>query len=383
MAESPWRMLRATLVPHRRSIALFAVVLTIATAIPLGTALLLTRFIRLAIQAAPASRLVPLALAYAALGLVSSATTVTVTWRATIVAWKITNGLRHDLTDAVLRADLSFHRDRTPGELVSRVDADITAMAQFISSVVAQVIAIVALAVGAVIVATVVEPILAPALAFCLVGVGVITYALRNRSVAETVAERTVEADVMSAAEQYLAGAEDVASLGAGRHGVARVGDHSARLVNAARLRVKEQMTMQGIIKVSIGAAEIVMIAFGALMARRGSLDIAGVVLGFRLVQSVSNKFDHLTWRLQDAQGASGAATRVMALMDDRREVAGGNTTLAPSHDGPENPEAADGGIRITFESVSLVYDDETGTSKREISQTDRDRSRIAHRFRN
>ena len=363
MAESPWRMLRATLVPHRRSIALFAVVLTIATAIPLGAALLLTRFIRLAIQAAPASRLVPLALAYAALGLVSSATTVTVTWRATIVAWKITNGLRHDLTDAVLRADLSFHRDRTPGELVSRVDADITAMAQFISSVVAQVIAIVALAVGAVIVATVVEPILAPALALCLVGVGLITYALRNRSVAETVAERTVEADVMSAAEQYLAGAEDVASLGAGRHGVARVGDHSARLVNAARLRVKEQMTMQGIIKVSIGAAEIVMIAFGALMARRGSLDIAGVVLGFRLVQSVSNKVDHLTWRLQDAQGASGAATRVMALMDDRREVTGGNTTLAPSHDSPENPEAAGGGIRITFESVSLVYDDETGTS--------------------
>ena len=351
MVGSPWRLLGSLLRPQWRSVAVFGLVLSIATAIPLAAAILLARFVRLAIEQAPTHRLVPVALAYAGLGLLSSGLTVAVTWRATIAAWNITNGLRHDLADYVLRADLSFHRDRTPGELVTRVDADITSMTQFLSTVVAQLIAIVALAIGAIVVALVIEPVLAPALIVSCVLVGSVTYALRNRSVAQTVVERAAEADVMSVAEQYLAGADDVAALGAGRHGVARVGERSARMVDAARARVKEQMAMQGAIRVSIAAAQALMIGYGAIAVARGSLDVAGVVLGFRLVSTVSDKVNHLTWRLQDAQGASGAAHRVFELVEERRIVASGDAQMPP------------GAVELRFERTELIYDDEAGTN--------------------
>lgn len=351
MADSPWRMLASLLRPHWRLLAAFAAVLTVATTIPLAGSLLLSRFVRLAVESAPTDRLVSVALGYALCGLLSSVLTVAVTWRATVAAWGITNGLRHDLTDYVLRADLGFHRDRTPGELVTRVDADVTSMTQFLSTVVAQLVAIAALAVGAVIVALVVEPVLAPPLITGCVFVGWVTWAMRNRSVEQTVVERTAEAEVMSVAEQYLAGADDVAALGAGRHGVARVGLASARMVDAARLRVKEQMTMQGCVRVSVAAAEVLMIGYGAVALSRGSLDVAGIVLGYRLVSTVSSKVDHLTWRLQDAQGASGAATRVMELVAERRVVASGSASM------PTGP------VQVRFDSTSLVYDDESGTN--------------------
>ncbi len=351
VGESPWRFLSALMRPQWKALAVFGAVLAVATAIPLATSLLLSRFVRLAVKGAPGSQLAKLAIAYTLLGFLASGMTVLVTWRATIAAWSITNSLRHDLAEYVLKADLGFHRDRTPGELVTRVDADITSMTEFMASVVAQIIAIAAIGIGAVLVSLMVEPVLAPALAVAFVGVGFVTYRVREKSVEQTVIERAAEADVMSAVEQYLSGADDIAALGAGKHGVARVGERSGVMVAASRARVKAQMSMQGIIRMAVATAEVWMIGFGGVALRRGWIDVGAIVLGFRLVMVVASKVDHLTWRLQDAQGASGAARRVLELVQEQRVVVSGLGRL------PEGP------LGVSFENVELIYDDEEGTN--------------------
>jgi ATP-binding cassette, subfamily B, bacterial len=351
MAGSPWRFLIALMRPQWRAIAIFGAVLTVATAIPLATSLLLARFVRLAVAGAPGSQLAKLAIAYTVLGFLASGMTVLVTWRATIAAWSITNSLRHDLAEYVLKADLGFHRDRTPGELVTRVDADITSMTEFMASVVAQLIAIAAIGIGAVAVSLFVEPVLAPALAIAFVCVGFVTWRVREKSVEQTVIERAADADVMSAIEQYLAGADDIAALGAGKHGVARVGERSGVMVAASKARVKAQMSMQGIIRMTVATAEVWMIGYGAVAMQKGWADVGAIVLGFRLVMVVAGKVDHLTWRLQDAQGASGAATRVLELVQEQRIVVSGSERL------PEGP------LGVSFENVELIYDDEEGTN--------------------
>jgi ATP-binding cassette, subfamily B, bacterial len=337
--------------PQWRALAVFGAVLAAATAIPLATSLLLSRFVRLAVAGAPGSQLAKLAIAYTVLGFLASGMTILVTWRATIAAWSITNSLRHDLAEYVLKADLGFHRDRTPGELVTRVDADITSMTEFMASVVAQIVAIAAIGIGAVLVSLIVEPVLAPALAVAFVFVGFITIRVREKSVEQTVAERAADADVMSAIEQYLAGADDIAALGAGKHGVARVGERSGVMVAASRARVKAQMSMQGTIRMAVATAEVWMIGYGAFALQRGWLDVGAIVLGFRLVMVVAGKVDHLTWRLQDAQGASGAARRVLELVQEQRVVVSGLALL------PEGP------LGVSFDNVQLIYDDEEGTT--------------------
>ena len=330
---------------------MFGAVLAAATAIPLATSLILARFVRLAVAGAPSSQLAKLAIAYTVLGFLASGMTVLVTWRATVAAWGITNSLRHDLADYVLKADLGFHRDRTPGELVTRVDADITSMTEFMASVVAQIIAIAAIGIGAVLVSLFAEPVLAPALVIAFACVGYVTYRMREKSVHQTVIERAADADVMSAIEQYLAGADDIAALGAGKHGVARVGERSGVMVAASRARVKAQMSMQGIIRMTVATAEVWMIGYGAVALRKGWIDLGAIVLGFRLVMVVADKVDHLTWRLQDAQGASGAARRVLELVQEQRVVVSGLSQLP------------DGPLSVSFDNVELIYDDEEGTN--------------------
>lgn len=346
MPSTPGRLLVALLRPHRRSLALYGASLSAATALPLAGAFLLTRFARLAVAGAPLAELVVTGLAFAATGLVSSVATVLVTWRGTVLAWQITNGLRHELAERVLHADLAFHRDRTPGELVTRIDGDVDLMTTFLATVVAQVIAMVALAVGAVALAAVVEPVLVPALAIGLGVVAVVAWRVRNLSVAETIAERAAEAAVMSEVEQYLTGADDVATLGAGAFAVDRVAQRSDHLVTAAGEQVGAQMRSQTRIRVALVVVQAGVVGYAVLLLGRGGLDLAGVLLGFRLIQLVATRLDHLSWRLNEAQGAAGAAQRVIELLADHRPPAPSSASL------PAGP------LDLCFDRAGLVYDD-------------------------
>jgi ATP-binding cassette, subfamily B, bacterial len=344
--DSQWRLIGGLLRPHRRELILYGAVLALATAVPMGSSLVLSRFVRLAIERAPSSRLAPLAIAYAALGLAASVMTIITTWRSTLLAWRITNDLRNDLASYVLHADLSFHRDRTPGELVSRVDGDITAMTEFLATVVARVIAIVALGIGAVLVCAVVEPAIAPAVAVGLLFVGAVTWSQRDTPTPATVADRAAEADTLSTAEQYLAGADDIAALGASNYAISNMADKVTVAVLAGRKRVRAQMMMQGAVRLALAGAEFIVIAYGAIVLRRGLVDVAGIVLAFRLVLAVRSPVEQLIWRLQEAAGASGAATRVLELVGEQRTIIGGDARL------PAGP------LGVSLQDARLVYDD-------------------------
>jgi ABC-type multidrug transport system fused ATPase/permease subunit len=50
------------------------------------------------------------------------------------VGWTATNALRADFALHLLRLDMSFHNTRTPGELIERVDGDVTALANLLSA---------------------------------------------------------------------------------------------------------------------------------------------------------------------------------------------------------------------------------------------------------
>jgi ABC-type multidrug transport system fused ATPase/permease subunit len=56
------------------------------------------------------------------------------------LGWNATNALRRDLALHCLRLDLSFHKLHTPGELIERVDGDVTALANYFSRFVLQIL---------------------------------------------------------------------------------------------------------------------------------------------------------------------------------------------------------------------------------------------------
>ncbi len=349
MDRSHWRLLWSLASPRWRSFALYGLVLSAATALPIAASFVLAAIVQGAIDGAATRDLVILAGIYAVLGLVRSGMQVAVSWRATALAWDVTDELRHDLARLVLEADLAFHRDRSPGELVTRADADVTEMTRFFSSIVARVVAVVVMAIGAAVVMAIVEPANALPYAVVMTIVLAVFWAQRDWGVAAAVRGRTAEADEMSIAEQYLSGAVDVASLGAGRHGVARLATAIEARVVADRQRVVGQFVGMGAVRVVTVMAMVVMIVWSSWRVSTGAADVASVVLAYRFVDILRQPIEVLGWRLLDSPGAVGSAQRVLALLAAQTRVQTGTEVL------PEGP------LAVSFDAATLVYDDDEG----------------------
>ncbi len=66
--------------------------------------------------------------------------TVAVSYLGNDVSWRSTNLLRGDLLKHCLRLDMRFHNLKTPGEMIERIDGDVTHMSNFFSMFIIKVI---------------------------------------------------------------------------------------------------------------------------------------------------------------------------------------------------------------------------------------------------
>src|SRR5437868_3356737 len=138
--------------PEWRRALLLGVLLLASTALQLLNPQLLRLFIDQATTGAPVPDLARIALAFMAIALVTQIIAAIGQYVGEDLGWAATNTLRADLALHCLRLDLTFHKARTPGELIERVDGDVTALANFFSQFVIRVLGNVILMLGVLIV---------------------------------------------------------------------------------------------------------------------------------------------------------------------------------------------------------------------------------------
>src|SRR5215210_8419547 len=127
--------------PQRRRVAALAALLLSSIALQIANPQLLRYFIDTAQN--PQSELRSLFVAaslFIGIALATQLLSLGATYVSEIVAWSATNDLRSDLALHCLRLDMVFHKGRTPGELIERIDGDVTALANFFSQFVVRVL---------------------------------------------------------------------------------------------------------------------------------------------------------------------------------------------------------------------------------------------------
>src|SRR5437762_4722114 len=135
-----------------RGTALLAALILASIGLQLLGPQLLRAFIDSAIGGAALESLATLALAFVAVALVTQVLTAWSQYVGEDLGWSATNALRADLALHCLRLDLSFHKARTSGELIERIDGDVTALAAFFSRFIVNVLANVVLLIGVLVV---------------------------------------------------------------------------------------------------------------------------------------------------------------------------------------------------------------------------------------
>src|SRR5256712_344616 len=148
----PYRQHREFLVTYLRPqlprVALLTVLLFTGIGLQLLTPQIVRRFIDAARAGAAVEALARLAFAYLAVAVAGQIISVLSVYSGENVGWTATNTLREALALHCLRLDLSFHNAKTPGEMIERVDGDVTQLSSFFSQFVIRVVGNAVLLVG-------------------------------------------------------------------------------------------------------------------------------------------------------------------------------------------------------------------------------------------
>lgn len=267
---------------------------------------------------------------YLAVVVIGQAFGVLVVWWATRSAWSVTNRLRLELTGHVLSLDHEFHRTHTPGELISRVDGDVTSVSDFLGKVLPKIAGSTLLVLGIVGVLTAVDWRLGVAmLAYFFLALAVVAGS-RHRSVSESADEMSALGRLFGGIEERLTAAEDLRANGAGAHAMWRYTDDAAHYMRQSLRRAMAFMRMWWTVEAAVVGGLAAAIAGGAWLVGRGSITVGTAFLLFQYVQLISRPLDEMVQELQTVQKANGAMVRVAELMDVRPTVVDRGTTSPP-----------------------------------------------------
>ncbi len=350
MSEQPtsrWRALLALLRPDSARWVSLGLLIAASSALALAGPLVVRSIVDQATDGATSAKLTRLAVGYLVIAVAAQTITVTVTWFATITAWRTTNAVRLRLARHVLGLDHAFHRAHTPGELIQRVDGDVTSVSEFLGRVVPRAFGAAVMVVGMIMVLAVLDWRLAlGTLVYTAMSVGVVVRG-RHRAVGEASAEMGSYAQLYGGIEERLTAAEDIRSNGAAEHAMFHFVCDSAAALSSSVRRENAFLRMWWAVQTSVAGGSVVALIASSVMVGRGLISIGTAFLLFQYVMLLSRPLEDVVDQLETVQKANGAMVRVIDLLAVRATIPDEGRTSPPP-----------GPLSVTFDHVSFAYTD-------------------------
>jgi ATP-binding cassette subfamily B protein len=263
------------------------------------------------------------------------------------VGWQATNRLRSDLALHCLRLDMSFHKTHTAGEMIARIDGDVSVLANFFSQFVMIVVGNLLLLLGVLVLV---------ALADWRIGLALTIYALITLLVLRRVqgiavptfkTYRQIVAEISSFWEERLTGTEDIRANGAVGYVVRRHVQFLRHLKAKGQASQLMGRTFQSVLEFfsSIGLATA--FAFGAYLLHAGAITIGTLYLVYYYTNMLSSYLGQLTEQINDLQSATAGIERIRELYYTSSKI---------DNDGKDHLPG--GPLGVEFRDVSFGYEE-------------------------
>jgi len=341
-----WRLLVNYLKPQWSRVAWLATLVFSSIGLQLVNPQVIRFFIDATQARGPLRTLVIAAGLFIAIALVQRIVAFYATYVAENVGWTATNALRADLALHCLRLDMSFHKKRTPGEMIERIDGDVTALANFFSQIVIKVLGNAILIIGILL------------LLFredWRVGLGLTVYSLltvfvlsllQNIAVSKWAAERQVYAETFGFLEERISGTEDIRAAGAESYVMMRLYQFLRRMLQTNRTAdMMSNLTFAStntlyVIGYTVG------LALGAYLYSQKQVSIGAAYLIVFYIGMLSKPLESIREQVQDLQEATASMERVEELLHTQREIQETARAALPA-----------GKAQVEFRAVSFSYD--------------------------
>jgi len=357
----PYQQLLARyLKPQQTQVVLLATLLFVGIGLQLLNPQVIRYFIDTAETGGAQNALLLAALLYIGFSLAQRGLALWADYVAQNVGWRATNGLRHDLALHCLRLDMPFHKTHTPGELIERIDGDVTALANFFSQFSLHVLGNALLVVGL--------------LAFIYredwrAGLGLTLYALamllllfgvQRFTAARWKSARQARAEMFGYLEERISGAEDIRAAGAEAYAVHRLlGLLRASLERGRAAFVTENLVF-GLTNLFFVSGYAAGLALGVYLYSQGQASIGTAYLVVAYVGMLSTPLHRLREQVQDLQQATASIERVNELLTIQPHVTSGKSATRVARDLPPSTfhlPLSTGPLSVEFNQVSFAYD--------------------------
>jgi ABC-type multidrug transport system fused ATPase/permease subunit len=343
--RSYWNLLSVHIRPQRGRFALLTALIFGSIGLRIVAPQIMRKFIDSALAGEALSILTWTAIAFIGIALVQQAVAVSVSYLGENVAWTATNDLRAELAWHALNLDMRFHNDHTPGELIERIDGDVTELATFFSQSALNLIANGLLMVG-VLAALYLEDWRA-GLAFTVYAFITVTILarLRNIAVPHQRARREAEAGLYGFIEEQLAGTEDIRSSGAVDFSLRELTRHQAEILKHSRLAHFKRWIIENAMGLALTTGSLLAMLCGYLLFRNNLVTIGTVYLFVYYINLLEDPFWAMTHEIESFQTIGACVQRLTEFRGFKPDVVEG-----ASLDIPSQP------LTLNFRDVTFAY---------------------------
>jgi ATP-binding cassette subfamily B protein len=334
--------------PQRSRLLLLALLLFGGIGLQLANPQLVRIFIDRAEAGTPTSSLVTIAAAFLVVALLSQVAVVAETYVAEDLGWRTTNALRADLTRHLLTLDDSFHAEHGSGELIERIDGDVSAIAGFFARFVVHVAGSALFLVGVLVILWRQDWRIGVLLTGFAVGAAV--YMTRGGGFVGARAReaRHASADLSAFLEERLAGLPDIKANGADGYTMRRLHERLRDRFHTGRRSVLAGSIFTSVVSALFVAGAAASLALGVVLHARGALTVGAVFMVVRYTTMLQVPLERLSRHMNSFQQATGGIVRVRELLATAPRVVDGEGVPVP-----------EGALSVELDHVSFAYDAE------------------------
>lgn len=315
--------------PHVLRVVLLCVCLLGMIGLQLFIPQIVRSFIDLAIGGGATNDLLRLALTYLGLSILTQLLSGGSAYLSSDVGWRATNLLRGDLFRQTLDLDMAYHKDRMPGEMIERVDGDVSSVFNFLSQFMIRILAAFLLAIGTLVMLWRENWLVGLCLTIFTICALKVLHWRRSIAVDPTRQERELMARIFGFIEERLTGLDDIRANGAGRYVMHRFlelqRDWFAKATRANWLRGSIWFWTN----LFFAIGYIMTLGLGVWLNLSGVVTLGTVYLFFSYMSLLESPLQQISSQLQDFQRAAAGISRVRELMNTPRTIVSGERPLA------------------------------------------------------
>jgi ATP-binding cassette, subfamily B, bacterial len=340
-----WDLLSQHIRPQKGRFILLSVLLFGSIGLRILAPQIMRTFIDSALAGEALQTLTITALAFIGIALLQQVISVSVTYVGENVAWTATNALRAELAWHALNLDMRFHNDHTPGELIERIDGDVTELATFFSQFALNLVSNGLLLIG-ILVALFLEDWRA-GLGFTVYSIATILILgrLKDIAVPDQKARRQAEAELYGFIEEQLAGTEDIRSSGAVDFSIRELFRHQSTILTHNRKASFKRWIIENAMGLALTLGTLLAISSGYWLFTAGLVTIGTVYLFVHYINLLDEPFWAMTHDIESFQTIGACVERLTEFRNFKPEVVDGKGIGIPARP-----------FALAFEDVTFSY---------------------------